>query len=217
MGSTDTENILIQNNLLSADELLTTNLPVSVPSAADRLDCVSKKASDLKIFQKSASGMLSEIREQFDTRNYQNARGILKKADSAIILLNQCESKILVWKAEGFDTAPVENLKTEKVEKILSGIEEYEQKLGILKKINRQVQDLITTHASFLTNPEVQTAILKLEKNSRNPLHVTESEKIFSELLITLQKLQSCEELLKEWTQEGYLIPLQKKSSISCE
>ncbi len=197
----------------SPNEPVTTKPPVSILSSSDHLEYVSKKASDLKIFQKSASDILSEIRIQFKNGNYQNTEEILEKADSAITLLNQCEYKISVWKAEGFDTLPVENLGTEKIEKILSGIEEYDYEVGILKKINHQVQDLINTRASFLTNPEVQNAILKLEKNSRSPSKVTESDKILSELnttIDTLQKLQSCDELLKEWTREGYLIPLQK-------
>jgi outer membrane protein assembly factor BamB/serine/threonine protein kinase len=181
-----------------------------IQKISDRLKYISKKASNLTTFRTTISSFLSEAHEQFNLGNYKNTQKILEKTDLIIISLARCESQISLWKSEGFDTLPVENLKTDNIDKIPSDVQEYEHKIEKMKNITQQVQDLTNANTFLLKNPNVRTTILKLEKNSKSPLKVNESEKTLSELINqidTLQKLRSCEESLEQYTKDGYSVP----------
>jgi len=106
----------------STDQHPQSNKPTSQQtlfrSSSTEINDLVEKASTLTIFRQPVIKLISAAGAQYDKGNYPNAQIFIDKAKSAITSLAYFESNISSWKAEGFDTSPMENLNTEDVAKV---------------------------------------------------------------------------------------------------
>ena len=131
----------------------------------DRITITEKNAMALNMFRAPVDNLLSLSRQYHNLGKYPDADHVLKKAETIIDPLKHCELQLSRWKNHGYDTAPLETLRTDVADKILSKFREFEQGVEQLEKVQNGLDVLKGTILQSLPKKNSKSKLLRLSKN----------------------------------------------------
>jgi hypothetical protein len=174
--------------------------PPSNPHLA-RIESAEKSAQNLTLFRTPVDDLLFLSREYFSKGKKTDGENVLKDAENAIPLLRYCESQLFQWKTRGFDTTPLETLRTGEVQQIESAFRKFQENVEKLDKVRSAIAVLKKKHPSIITQPEIQSGITSLEQYLKKPDSVTvalsELERLNKNLIDSAQEKERLEHHLQ--------------------
>lgn len=156
---------------------------ISVDDLQDRIASVEQKISTLSVlFRPPVQALIAEARELYRLDMHDALLTTLKRAEDAIPILARCETRLRLWKKEGYVTTPLDSMKTNNIDTINTAFQEFEQDLVTLKKLERRVQTLKQSWKTGEVDPLLYRRITSLESLMHNPRNIYDIKRDIEEI-----------------------------------
>jgi hypothetical protein len=162
--------------------------PIRSPTLPVLIKVAEKNASTLTHYHAPVTYLLDLSSQFYDSTNYREAEDILKKAETTTESLRQCESQLSQWKNQGYDTSPLETIRTDDADEIFSKFSEFEQGIERLKKVQQELDRIKKEYSAIIKNTGFPSLVSAVEINLKKPGHAGIAESEFKHLKDTISQ-----------------------------